>query len=100
MALPFAEISLPEQAIWDGYPLGLGLVVEDKPSEFSCVQISSITVCYNLLRSILSAAEIYRIRTIYNNYIHIIYYESKGHDCNMSCTLSSRCSKITRLTLF
>ena len=21
---------------WDGYPLGLGLVVEDKPTDFSC----------------------------------------------------------------
>ena len=24
---------------WDGYPLGLGLVVEDKPIEFSCSYI-------------------------------------------------------------
>ncbi len=36
MALPFAVITgLPE----DGQrcPLGLGLVVEDKPTEFSCI---------------------------------------------------------------
>ena len=26
---------------WDGNPLGLGLVAEDKPSDFSCIQIQS-----------------------------------------------------------
>jgi hypothetical protein len=23
--------------VWDGFPLGLGLAVEDKPTEFSCI---------------------------------------------------------------
>ena len=36
MALPFAGLDLPEQAMgW--FPLGLGLVVEDRPTEFSCM---------------------------------------------------------------
>ena len=30
------DIGLPEQAV-GGFPLGLGLVVEDRPSELSCV---------------------------------------------------------------
>ena len=33
-ASAFAEICLSRQ--WDDYPLGLGLVVEDKPTAFSC----------------------------------------------------------------
>ena len=40
MALPFAGIRpvcLCRQR--DSYPLGLGLVVEDKPSEFSCIML-------------------------------------------------------------
>ena len=28
---------------WDGNPLGLGLVAEDKPSEFSCTMPSKST---------------------------------------------------------
>ena len=35
MALPFVG-GLPEQE-WDGFPLDLGLVVEDRPTEFSCM---------------------------------------------------------------
>ena len=35
MVLPFAGLGLPQQAIgW--FPLGLGLVVEDRPNEISC----------------------------------------------------------------
>ena len=30
------DIGLPEQAV-GGFPLGLGLVVEDRPTEFSCL---------------------------------------------------------------
>ena len=36
MALPFPVIKLPERGQWDGCPLDLGLVAEDKPTEFSC----------------------------------------------------------------
>ena len=41
MALPFPpRLDLPEQAMgW--LPLGLGLVAEDKPSEFSCISACS-----------------------------------------------------------
>ena len=35
MALTFAGLGLPEQAM-NGFPLGLGLAVEDRPTEFSC----------------------------------------------------------------
>ena len=39
MALPFAEIRVCLSRQWDGFPLGLVLVVEDKPTEFSCTCI-------------------------------------------------------------
>ena len=37
MVLAFAEIRVCLSRQWEGCPLGLGLVVEDKPTEFSCM---------------------------------------------------------------
>ena len=44
MALPFVRIytGVPEQALgW--FPLGLGLAVEDEPSELSCMCLFRLT---------------------------------------------------------
>ena len=35
----------------DGCPLGLGLVVEDKPTEFSCTYVIALTAMYQIFMS-------------------------------------------------
>ena len=39
-AFCWIDIGLPEQEV-GGFPLGLGLVVEDRPTELSCTYIQS-----------------------------------------------------------
>ena len=38
--MPFAGLTqVYLSRLWDGFPLGLGLVMEDRPTELSCIKL-------------------------------------------------------------